>query len=205
MSFAPSPAFSLLHLISPLHPTPPHPTRTQARTLAPVIGCSTVIGKRTASNFSSPSRPSSTFAVAAHDRCKPRMLSSKPCAFSTSDRPDCRAVMMVSMTAWSGATATKVTPGSVSARVVNADSAAGAASTPHTPPRMLNCIRVPCERPIQLRCRAFTCSGHCGRLSRSSTNASANSVTLRNHCFSLRCSTTAPLRHERPSGSTWQV
>jgi len=66
----------------------------------------------------------------------------------------------------SAATETKVTPASVSGRVVNTRSGA-------LPPSTAKSISRPSERPIQLRCMVFTASGQPGSLSRPCSSSSA--------------------------------
>ena len=96
---------------------------------------------------------------------------------------------------WSGATAAKVAPQSVSGRVVNTSSV----SKPFGAPLVskLNCR--PRLLPIQLRCISRTFSGQCGSPSSAARSSSAMSVMRKNHWTSSRRSTGAPERQPRPS------
>jgi hypothetical protein len=87
-----------------------------------------------------------------------------------------------------------VAPNKVSGRVVNT-------SMPQSAPTTGNVTLAPSERPIQLRCMAFTESGQSSR-SRSSASRSAYAVIRIIHCFRLRRNTGKLPRSLRPSAVT---
>ena len=83
------------------------------------------------------------------------------------------SVRRKSRSGYSGATTRKVAPIIVSGRVVK---------TLILRPPTLKSISAPMERPIQFFCMVLILSGQ-SRASISSSNSSAYSVILKNHCF----------------------
>ena len=94
----------------------------------------------------------------------------------------------------SAATAQKVAPISVSARVVNAHSVSLLPSSWYGKP-----TRTPSDLPIQFFCISFTCSGQPGSSSSAASNSSAYAVIRRKYIGISRFSTSAPVRQPRPS------
>src|SRR4030067_2745552 len=91
----------------------------------------------------------------------------------------------------SGAMLMKVTPNSVSCRVVNMVNFPPESAT-------VKSTSTPTDFPIQLRCMVRTRSGHPVSLSQEERSSPAYSVILKNHCSSSLCVTTVLHRQHRP-------